>query len=231
MTGGTMDCYQLNSGPFAARSPTVPRQIHRNRASYSCHSCRRRKVKCDQVHPTCANCAKHNETCTYNDNSSVKSKKDAKAKKSAASTSTSTSEPYKKEHRRIKSEDTSSSYSYQTFDSSSSYQLPPPTSTPYSSAPSYSYSDYPPTASTSYPTASVYPTSSYPYSYDDMSSPYPATSDWLTPSTTSTASASPHMLATPSPTPSYGVPISDSSYSIPEYNYTSDHIYPAKYAL
>lgn len=25
------------------------RQITRNRASYSCHSCRRRKVKCDKV--------------------------------------------------------------------------------------------------------------------------------------------------------------------------------------
>lgn len=28
------------------------RQITRNRASYSCHTCRRRKVKCDKVLPT-----------------------------------------------------------------------------------------------------------------------------------------------------------------------------------
>jgi hypothetical protein len=44
------------------------RQIHRNRASYSCHSCRRRKVKCDRQHPTCGNCSKMAEACVYSDN-------------------------------------------------------------------------------------------------------------------------------------------------------------------
>ncbi|CAG8119570.1 unnamed protein product [Penicillium olsonii] len=41
------------------------RQITRNRASYSCHTCRRRKVKCDKTHPICGNCAKNNSECIY----------------------------------------------------------------------------------------------------------------------------------------------------------------------
>ncbi|KAJ5764791.1 hypothetical protein N7520_004350 [Penicillium odoratum] len=45
------------------------KQITRNRASYSCHTCRRRKVKCDkkafQVHPICGNCAKTGAECLY----------------------------------------------------------------------------------------------------------------------------------------------------------------------
>lgn len=62
------------------------RQITRNRASYSCHTCRRRKVKCDKVrgisarlesptsanlflrtkvHPVCGNCAKNETECVY----------------------------------------------------------------------------------------------------------------------------------------------------------------------
>lgn len=36
--------------PSSARGPLAGgRQITRNRASYSCHACRRRKVKCDKV--------------------------------------------------------------------------------------------------------------------------------------------------------------------------------------
>ncbi|KAL4815551.1 fungal-specific transcription factor domain-containing protein [Aspergillus spinulosporus] len=41
------------------------RQITRNRTSYSCHTCRRRKVKCDKVHPICGNCAKNGTDCVY----------------------------------------------------------------------------------------------------------------------------------------------------------------------
>ncbi|KAL2823054.1 fungal-specific transcription factor domain-containing protein [Aspergillus granulosus] len=41
------------------------RQITRNRASYSCHTCRRRKVKCDKVHPICGNCGKNGTECIY----------------------------------------------------------------------------------------------------------------------------------------------------------------------
>ncbi|KAI9372599.1 hypothetical protein BJX61DRAFT_433716 [Aspergillus egyptiacus] len=41
------------------------RQITRNRASYSCHTCRRRKVKCDKVHPVCGSCAKNGTECIY----------------------------------------------------------------------------------------------------------------------------------------------------------------------
>lgn len=41
------------------------RQITRNRASYSCQNCRRRKVKCDKVHPTCGGCQKTKDICVY----------------------------------------------------------------------------------------------------------------------------------------------------------------------
>jgi hypothetical protein len=41
---------ELSSGGASARGPLAGgRQITRNRASYSCHTCRRRKVKCDKV--------------------------------------------------------------------------------------------------------------------------------------------------------------------------------------
>ncbi|OGM49263.1 C6 transcription factor [Aspergillus bombycis] len=52
----------------ASRSSTTKagaRQITRNRASYSCHTCRRRKVKCDKVHPVCGNCVKNGTECIY----------------------------------------------------------------------------------------------------------------------------------------------------------------------
>ncbi|GAB1199264.1 hypothetical protein APSETT444_008610 [Aspergillus pseudonomiae] len=51
----------------ASRSSTKAgaRQITRNRASYSCHTCRRRKVKCDKVHPICGNCVKNGTECIY----------------------------------------------------------------------------------------------------------------------------------------------------------------------
>ncbi|OCF44208.1 hypothetical protein I317_02001 [Kwoniella heveanensis CBS 569] len=34
----------------------------------ACHFCRRRKLKCNGVHPICDNCTKRNETCTWDDN-------------------------------------------------------------------------------------------------------------------------------------------------------------------
>lgn len=43
------------------------RQIHRNRISYSCHACRRRKVKCDRLQPICSNCTKSAESCVYDE--------------------------------------------------------------------------------------------------------------------------------------------------------------------
>ncbi|KAJ5126502.1 hypothetical protein N7448_007281 [Penicillium atrosanguineum] len=56
----------IASGGASARDPlTGGRQITRNRASYSCHTCRRRKVKCDKVHPICGNCAKTGAECVY----------------------------------------------------------------------------------------------------------------------------------------------------------------------
>lgn len=60
-----------------------PRQIHRNRISYSCHACRRRKVKCDRQHPVCSNCTKTAESCVYDDHAikENKSNKEDKGRK------------------------------------------------------------------------------------------------------------------------------------------------------
>ncbi|PLN86667.1 Zn(II)2Cys6 transcription factor [Aspergillus taichungensis] len=67
--------YRPNSVSVPAPLPSAPqqssstrargRQITRNRASYSCHTCRRRKVKCDKVHPICGNCVKNGTECIY----------------------------------------------------------------------------------------------------------------------------------------------------------------------
>ena len=46
---------------------SVKRQITRNRTSYSCVTCRRRKVKCDKTRPICGGCQKANEDCVYSD--------------------------------------------------------------------------------------------------------------------------------------------------------------------
>ncbi|KAK5561803.1 hypothetical protein LTR46_000608 [Exophiala xenobiotica] len=43
------------------------RQITRNRISYSCVTCRRRKVKCDKAHPVCGGCKRANEHCLYSE--------------------------------------------------------------------------------------------------------------------------------------------------------------------
>ncbi|KAK2813880.1 hypothetical protein FQN50_000281 [Emmonsiellopsis sp. PD_5] len=41
------------------------KQITRSRVSKSCHTCRRRKVKCDTVHPICGTCEKTKSECHY----------------------------------------------------------------------------------------------------------------------------------------------------------------------
>jgi len=43
------------------------KQITRNRTSYSCQICRRRKIKCDKIHPICGGCQKAGEECIYGD--------------------------------------------------------------------------------------------------------------------------------------------------------------------
>ena len=51
--------------------PAVPasekgrKQITRNRTSYSCKTCRTRKIKCDKAHPSCGNCVKTQNYCEW----------------------------------------------------------------------------------------------------------------------------------------------------------------------
>lgn len=37
----------------------------RRNAPLACSSCRRRKVKCDSVQPTCGPCSEHGRSCDY----------------------------------------------------------------------------------------------------------------------------------------------------------------------
>ncbi|KAE8144252.1 fungal-specific transcription factor domain-containing protein [Aspergillus avenaceus] len=55
----------LSTASKSSTAKAGSRQITRNRASYSCHTCRRRKVKCDKVHPVCGNCYKNGTECIY----------------------------------------------------------------------------------------------------------------------------------------------------------------------
>ncbi|KAJ5901501.1 hypothetical protein N7495_002029 [Penicillium taxi] len=62
----------------SARAPLAGvRQITRNRASYSCHTCRRRKVKCDKIHPICGNCSKTGGECIYDLSSQKREERDS----------------------------------------------------------------------------------------------------------------------------------------------------------
>lgn len=59
----------LDSEASAMASEPAPksgkRQITRNRTSYSCQACRRRKVKCDKKQPVCSGCERSNDVCVY----------------------------------------------------------------------------------------------------------------------------------------------------------------------
>ena len=81
---GTYSRYSFEPSPMEAPAPRPPalrktsttsraanndkKVITRNRASYSCHNCRRRKIKCDKTHPVCGACQRTSEDCVYNDN-------------------------------------------------------------------------------------------------------------------------------------------------------------------
>ena len=43
------------------------KQITRDRTSYSCQTCRQRKIKCDKIHPACGACQKAAAECVYGD--------------------------------------------------------------------------------------------------------------------------------------------------------------------
>lgn len=58
---------QPDPRPVSNQTTSEKRQITRNRTSYSCLTCRRRKVKCDKTRPICGGCQKAKETCVYND--------------------------------------------------------------------------------------------------------------------------------------------------------------------
>ncbi|KAJ4524242.1 hypothetical protein HRR83_002362 [Exophiala dermatitidis] len=53
------------SASLSPRFKAVKRHITRSRTSYSCSTCRRRKIKCDKIHPVCGGCRKANEKCVY----------------------------------------------------------------------------------------------------------------------------------------------------------------------
>ena len=57
----------LSYKTWLGRMSAEKKQITRNRASLSCQTCRRRKVKCDKIHPICSSCHRAGEDCIYGD--------------------------------------------------------------------------------------------------------------------------------------------------------------------
>ncbi|KXT15969.1 hypothetical protein AC579_1448 [Pseudocercospora musae] len=53
--------------------PFTPRKAH-TKSRGGCRSCKGRRVKCDEVAPTCSRCARLSEECVYGERSSVTSK-------------------------------------------------------------------------------------------------------------------------------------------------------------
>ena len=68
----------------ASGAKAEKRQITRNRTSYSCVTCRRRKVKCDKARPVCGGCLKANVQCLYSDAPSISAQPTPQADSSPA---------------------------------------------------------------------------------------------------------------------------------------------------
>ncbi|RMZ87888.1 hypothetical protein DV736_g4878, partial [Chaetothyriales sp. CBS 134916] len=60
----TLNGYQILSG-INRPAKIEKRQITRNRTSYSCQICRKRKIKCDKIHPRCGACVRNGNECVY----------------------------------------------------------------------------------------------------------------------------------------------------------------------
>ena len=58
------DSSRPNSNPHSPNAASKP-SGGRHRIISSCLTCRRRKVKCDHVHPICGACTRGNHVCTY----------------------------------------------------------------------------------------------------------------------------------------------------------------------
>lgn len=56
--------FHTSSGPTTAPAAAVPRVRRRNRMITSCLECRRRKLRCDKLHP-CTNCSKNSRDCLF----------------------------------------------------------------------------------------------------------------------------------------------------------------------
>lgn len=54
-----------NDGDGSGGAGDAPRK---KKLALACHFCRRRKLKCDGIKPTCENCSRRGEVCTYDDN-------------------------------------------------------------------------------------------------------------------------------------------------------------------
>lgn len=59
------DSSRPNSNPHSPTSAPKSSGGGRHRVISSCLTCRRRKVKCDHVHPVCGACTRGNHVCTY----------------------------------------------------------------------------------------------------------------------------------------------------------------------
>ncbi|KAJ9380787.1 transcriptional regulator family: Fungal Specific TF [Paecilomyces variotii] len=57
---------QYVPGSSRAPRPKAPR-LHHKKSKAGCQQCRARRVKCDEIHPVCGSCDRHNVACVYED--------------------------------------------------------------------------------------------------------------------------------------------------------------------
>ena len=43
----------------------MPPRLSHTKSRRGCNRCKKRRVKCDEVHPTCGACRRHNVVCEY----------------------------------------------------------------------------------------------------------------------------------------------------------------------
>ncbi|KAL1962559.1 hypothetical protein VTN77DRAFT_9434 [Rasamsonia byssochlamydoides] len=53
------------NGESAQRPPPRPPRLNHKKSRTGCQLCRLRRVKCDEVHPVCGHCRRHNVPCDY----------------------------------------------------------------------------------------------------------------------------------------------------------------------
>ena len=62
MHASVLECSARN---LVSVAPSMPPRLSHTKSRTGCYRCKARKVKCDEAHPQCQNCARHNVECRY----------------------------------------------------------------------------------------------------------------------------------------------------------------------